>query len=160
MREQIEKEVPEFEERTLGIKRVAKTTKGGKQMRLLVCSAVGDSISRVGIGVGKSAEIANSSKKAQEQAKKNMVEVKHHKNTIPHIVMGKCGGARILIRPASPGTGIIACDTVRNILELCGIKDALTKSFGSSSADNLAKATMSALSKLRTREEVFKLRGI
>ncbi len=160
MKRELEKEVSEFAERTLSIKRVAKTTKGGKQMRLLVCSAVGDLQSRVGIGLGKSAEVATGVRKAQEQAKKNMVEVKHHRNTIPHIVTGKCGGARILIRPASPGTGIIACDTVRNILELGGIKDALTKSFGSSNADNLAKATMDALSKLRTREEVFKLRGV
>lgn len=150
----------ELEERTLNIKRVAKTTKGGKQLRLLVCSAVGDLQSRVGVGFGKAAEVMDAIRKAQERAKKNMIEVKHRGDTIPHRVMGKCGGVKILIRPAAPGTGIIACDTTRNILELGGIKDALTKSFGSSNPGNLAKATIDALSKLRTREEVAKLRGI
>lgn len=144
----------------LSIKRVAKTTKGGKHMRLLVCSAVGDLNSRVGVGFGKADEVVNAVHKAQERAKKNMVVVKKRGTTIPHRVWGKCGGAKILIRPATRGTGIIACDTVRNILELGGIKDALTKSFGSTNAGNLAKATVSALSKLRTLEEVLKLRGV
>ncbi|MDI6840065.1 MAG: 30S ribosomal protein S5 [bacterium] len=150
----------EVEERTINIKRVAKTLKGGRSIRLLVCSAVGDSFSRVGIGFGKAQEVMEAVRKAKERAKKNMIEVKHRGNTIPHIVSGKCGGAKILIRPASPGTGIIACDPVRIILELGGIKDALTKSLGSSNAGNLAKATINALSKLRTQEEVSKLRGV
>jgi small subunit ribosomal protein S5 len=148
----------EIEERTLNIKRVAKTTKGGKKMRLLVCSAAGDLNSRVGIGFGKARQIVDGIRKSQERARRNMIEVKHRGDTIPHRVIGKCSGARILIRPAVPGTGIIACDTVRNILELSGIKDALTKSLGSNNPGNLSKATIDALLRLRTREEVLKLR--
>jgi len=150
----------ELEERTISIKRVSKVLKGGRDMKLLICSAVGDLNSRVGIGFGKAKEIVEAVRKAKERAKKNMIEVKHYKNTIPHLVFGKCGGAKILIRPASPGTGIIACDSVGSILELGGVKDALTKSLGSSNTGNLAKATIDALSKLRTKEEVFKLRGV
>ncbi|MCK4352900.1 30S ribosomal protein S5 [candidate division WOR-3 bacterium] len=150
----------EFEERTINIKRVAKTVKGGKRMRLSVCCAVGDSISKVGIGFGKAKEIVEALRKAKERAQKTMVEIKHRGRTIPHRVLGKCGGAKILIRPASPGTGIIACNTVRVILELGGIKDALTKCFGSTNPMNLSKATINALLQLRTREEIAKLRGL
>jgi small subunit ribosomal protein S5 len=150
----------ELEERTLSIKRVAKTTKGGRKLRLLACSAVGDLNSQVGVGTGKAQEVTEAVRKANERARKNMIKVKQRGTTIPHQVFGKCGGAKILIRPAAPGTGIIACDIVRNILELGGIKDALTKAFGSHNPNNLAKATIEALSKLRTHEEVFKLRGI
>jgi small subunit ribosomal protein S5 len=150
----------EFEERTLGIKRVTKTTKGGKRLRLFVCSAVGDLDSQVGVGFGKAQELANAIKKAQERAKKGMIKVKLRGDTIPHRVIGKCGGAKVLIRPASPGTGIIGCDVVRNILELGGVKDALSKSLGSNNWGNVAKATIDALSKLRTHKEVYKLRNI
>ena len=153
-------EESEFEERTLNIKRVAKTVKGGRKLRLSACSAVGDLKSCVGIGFGKAKEIVEAIRKAKERAEKNMIQVKHRGNTIPHRVMGKCSGAKILIRPASSGTGIIACDTVRNILELGGVRDALTKSLGSNNTGNLAKATIDALSKLRTHEEVAKLRGV
>ncbi len=150
----------ELEERTLDIKRVAKTVKGGRKLRLSACSAVGDLKSRVGIGFGKAQEVMVAARKARERAGKNLIEVKHNGNTIPHRVLGKCGGAKILIRPASSGTGIIACDTVRNILELGGVRDALTKSLGSNNTRNLAKATIDALLKLRTHEEVIKLRGV
>lgn len=150
----------EFEERTINIKRIAKATKGGRNIRLLVCSAVGDLDKHVGVGFGKALEVVEAVRKAHLRAKKNMIEVKHRGSTIPHRVIGKCGGAKILIKPASSGTGLIACDTVRNILELGGVKDALTKSLGSNNPANLAKATIDALSKLRTREEVAKLRGV
>ncbi len=156
----MKREESKFEEKTLNIKRVAKTVKGGRKLRLCACSAVGDLESHVGIGFGKAKEIVEAIRKAKERAERNMIEVKHRGTTIPHSVTGKCSGAIILIRPASSGTGLIACDTVRNILELCGIHDALTKSLGSNNTGNLAKATIDALLQLRTRKEVEKLRGI
>lgn len=149
-----------LENRTIEIKRVAKTTKGGKMMRLSACSAVGDMKSKVGIGFGKSQEVASAVKKSQNRAGKNMIEVKLRDNTIPHRVLGKCGAAKVLIRPAVPGTGIIACETVRTILELGGVKDALTKSLGSTNRSNIAKATINALSQLRTFKEVAKMREL
>ena len=156
----MEERIFELENRTIEIKRVAKTTKGGKMMRLAACSAVGDMKSKVGIGFGKSQEVASAVKKSRNRAKKSMIEVKLRDNTIPHRVLGKCGAAKVLIRPAVPGTGIIACETVRTILELGGVKDALAKSLGSANRGNLAKATISALSQLRTFKEVAKMRGL
>jgi len=149
-----------IEERTIGIKRVAKTVKGGRRLRLSACCAAGDKKGEVGVGFGKAQEMLEAIRKATERAKKNMITVKLKGDTIPHRITGKCGGAKILIMPASPGTGIIACEPVRAILELTGIKDVLTKSLGSNNLGNVAKATINALSKLRTREEVMKLRGI
>ncbi len=150
----------ELEERILGIKRVAKGTTGGRRVRLFVGAVVGDRDGHVGIGFGKGMELAVAIGKAQKKAKKEIIEVKRYKNTLPHRVVGKCGGVRIFIRPASPGTGIIACDTVREILELAGVKDALSKSLGRNNWVNIAKATILALSTLRSREEVFRMRGV
>ena len=156
----MEERTSEFANKTVQIKRVSKTTKGGKLMRLAACSVVGDMKSKVGVGFGKSQEVASAVKKSQNKAMKNMIEIKLRENTIPHRVMGKCGASKVFIRPAVPGTGIIACETVRNILELGGVKDALTKTFGSNNRGNVAKATINALSQLRTLKEIAKMRGL
>lgn len=149
-----------FEERLIVLKRVAKTVTGGKRLRLKAVSVVGDKVSRVGVGAGKALEVRDAMRKSIEEAKKNLIEVKHTNNTIPHTVWGKCSASKVMIKPASPGTGIIACEPVRAVLELGGVKDALTKSFGSRNPENTAKAAISALLKLRTKEEIEKMRGV
>ncbi len=151
-------EYREIETKILGMKRVAKTITGGKRMRISVCCAAGDNHSRVGVAIAKAAEPSNAALKAGERAKKNMILVKRVGDTIPHEVWGKCGACKILIKPASPGTGLIACEVVRDILRLAGIKDALTKAYGSVTTINLAYAVIDALKKLRTPEDVENLR--
>jgi small subunit ribosomal protein S5 len=160
MRDTRNKDTSGLEKRTISIKRVTKTTKGGKRLRFQSCCAVGDCQSRVGVGLGKAQEVASAVNKAEIRGEKNMIEVKQREGTIPHSVYGKCGASKIFMRPASPGTGIIACGSARAILELGGIRNVLTKAFGSHNSVNLAKATIDALLKLRTSEEVATLRGI
>lgn len=149
-----------LERHTISIRRVSKTTKGGKRLRFQACCVMGDCQSKVGIGLGKAQEVASAVSKAEARAAKTMIEIKHKGSTIPHRIYGKCGASKIFIRPASPGTGIIACESVRAILELGGIKDVLTKAFGSHNRVNLAKATMNALIGLRTLEESVRMRDL
>lgn len=148
----------EFEERLIGVNRVAKVVKGGKKLKISCCVVVGDRSKHVGVGFAKAAELPIASRKASQSARRNIIDLKLRGNTIPHRILGKCGAAKVLLRPASEGTGIIACDPIRAILELGGIKDILTKSLGSNTITNLVKATINGLSNLRTKEEIAKLR--
>ncbi|MDR1884782.1 MAG: 30S ribosomal protein S5 [Synergistaceae bacterium] len=150
----------ELTERVVSINRVSKVVKGGKRFRFSVLVVVGDGIDQVGIGMGKAREISEAVRKGIDHAKKNMVDLKKVGNTIPHPIQGKFGAAEVLIRPAAPGTGVIAGAVVRAIMELGGVRDVLTKVIGrTSNPINVAHATFEAVRGLRTPEEVRRLRG-
>ena len=140
--------------------RVSKTVKGGRIARFAALMVVGDGNGHVGYGLGKAAEVPEAIRKGIEDAKKNMIEVSLHGNTIPHDVLGEYGAGSVLLRPASEGTGIIAGKTVRAIVELAGIKNIRAKSLRSNNPTNVVKATFEGLKALRTVEEVAKTRGI
>ncbi|MEO0098885.1 MAG: 30S ribosomal protein S5 [candidate division WOR-3 bacterium] len=146
-------------ERVIEIKRVSKTVKGGKRFNISASVVVGDGKSMVGIGHAKAAEVVQAVKKATEKAKKNMVKISIKGRTIPHPVQAKFGASKVILKPASPGTGIIACQQVRAPVEALGIQDILTKSFGSRNPYNLATATIKALMKLKTLEEIARMRN-
>ena len=150
----------ELTERIIHINRVSKVVKGGKRFRFSVLVVVGDGVSQVGLGMGKAKEISEAMRKAIEHAKKNMIDLKKVGHTVPHPIIGKFGAAEVLLRPAAPGTGVIAGGSVRAIMELGGVKDILTKSIGrTSNPINVAYATLDAVKRLRTPEEVRRLRG-
>lgn len=150
---------PEFIERVIFIKRIAKVVKGGKRMRIAAGVVVGDSKGKVGIGHGKSAEVALAVRKAATRAKKNMVSIAVVGNTIPYQVKGKYRASKVLLKPAPEGTGLIACPQVRAVVEALGIRDIYTKSLGSNTPYNLAMATLQALMKLRAPEEIARVRN-
>lgn len=152
--------VSEFEERTITINRSAKVVKGGKNFSFGALVVVGDRKGRVGYGYGKANEVSDAIRKGGEAAKRNMIKVPMNGGTLPHEIEVKFDGARVLLRPASAGTGLIAGGAVRAILELAGIEDVLAKSLGASNAANVAKATFKALSQLTTREEAYARRGL
>lgn len=147
-RPEAQPEEKQFDERTLHIDRVARVVKGGRRFRFRALVVVGDRKRRVGIGSAKGADVTSAVTKATEVAKKNFVEVSLYKGTLPHEVERKVSGARILLKPASPGTGLIAGGAVRTILEVAGVKNALSKSLGSSNKTNTAYATIAALESL------------
>ena len=150
----------EFSDKLININRVAKVVKGGKRMRFSVLMVIGDGKGRVGIGVGKAKEVPVAISKASANARKNLVTVKLNGTTIHHEIVVRQDGAKVLLKPAAPGTGIIAGGSVRAVVEVAGIKDILTKSLGSSNQINVAKATVEALSRLRDpKEEVAKRRS-
>ena len=150
----------ELMERVVCINRVSKVVKGGKRFRFSVLVVVGDGVSQVGLGIGKAKEISEAMRKGIEHAKKNMIDLKKVGHTIPHPIIGKFGAAEVLLRPAAPGTGVIAGGAVRAIVELGGVKDILTKVIGrTSNPINVSYATMSAVKNLRTPEEIRRLRG-
>ncbi len=149
-----------FIENIISLSRVAKVITGGRRFRISAWVAVGDGEGRVGIGHGKAAETPDAIAKALKRARKNMIKVPIINGTIPHPVLGKVGAAKILLKPAGPGTGLIACHTVRAILEAAGYKNVLTKSLGSSTPCNLSQATMEALKQLRDPKEVARKRGL
>ncbi len=150
----------ELSERIIFINRVSKTVKGGKRFRFSILLAVGDGQGNVGIGMGKAREISEAVRKGMEDAKKNMIFVKSNGKTIPHPVLGRYGAASVLLRPASDGTGVIAGSVVRAIMELSGIQDVMTKVVGrTSNPINVARATLAAVTSLRTRDEIMSLRG-
>ena len=152
------KEKSEFEERVVHISRNSKVVKGGRRFSFGALVVVGDRKGRVGYGLGKAAEVSEAIRKAGEIAKRNLSPVTMRGTTIPHDVLGKYGGAQVLIRPASEGTGIIAGGPCRAVLELVGIRDVLAKSLGSNNHLNVTKATLAALAQLRSKEEALALR--
>ncbi len=150
----------ELDERVVEIGRVAKVIKGGRRFGFRVIVVVGDNNGSVGMGVGKARAVPDAIRKATERAHASMQPIPLVEQTVPHEVVGRCGGASVLIRPASPGTGVIAGSGVRAVLEAAGIRDVLTKSQGSANALNVVKATMDALSQLRSVEDVARERGV
>jgi len=150
----------ELEERVVVINRVVKVVKGGRRMRFAALMVVGDRAGHVGFGTGKAAEVPEAIKKALESAKKNIINVPIVGTTIPHEITGIYGAGKVLLRPAPEGTGIIAGGPVRNVVELAGIGDIVSKSQGSSTKINIVRATFEALKQLRTAEQVAALRGI
>lgn len=149
----------EFKDKLVAINRVSKTVKGGRNMRFSALVVVGDEKGRVGVGMGKAAEIPEAVRKAGEDAKKHLVNVPVVGTTIPHDSVGYFSTAKVVLLPAPEGTGLIAGGAARAVLELSGVKDIRTKSFGTGNPINMAKATLAALSQLRSAEEVAKLRG-
>lgn len=150
----------ELSEKVVAVNRTAKVVKGGRRFHFSALVVVGDGNGRVGYGMGKANEVADAIRKANEIAKRRMVKVPMVNSTIPHAVESAFDGGRVLLRPASPGTGVIAGGGVRAVVEAAGIKDLLSKSLGSSNSINVVKATMTALMSLRPRDEIFELRGI
>jgi small subunit ribosomal protein S5 len=150
----------ELVEKVVFINRSAKVVKGGRRFNFSALIVVGDKRGRVGVGLGKAGEVADAIRKGGELARAQMVGVSLKDATIPHEVFSHYCGAKVLLRPASPGTGIIAGKTVRAVLESAGVKDVLSKSLGSKNAANVVKATLSALLSLRLREDIFRGRGL
>jgi len=152
-------EPKETTEKVVFINRCAKVVKGGRRFSFSALIVSGNHNGRVGIGFGKANEVSEAIRKATESAKKRMVSVAVHENTIPHEVLGEFGGGRVLLKPASPGTGVIAGGGVRAVIEAAGIRDVLAKSLGSSNPANVVRATLDALTTLRPKDEIFKIRG-
>jgi len=149
----------ELKEKMVDLRRVAKTVKGGRRMSFSAVMVVGDGEGRVGAGLGKAAEIPEAVRKGTEDAKKSMIKIPLINGTIPHEVIGEFGAGKVLLKPASEGTGVIAGGAVRAVLEAAGVRNVLTKSLGSNNAANQVLATMEGLKQLKSPEEVAKLRG-
>lgn len=150
----------EFAEKTIFINRSSKVVKGGRRFSFSALIVVGDRQGRVGLGLGKGHEVSDAIRKGGENAKSRLLGVSLKDKTIPHEVYSHFGGAKVLLRPASPGTGLICGKTVRAVVESVGIRDILSKSLGSKNAANVAKATLKALLQLRRREDIYKARGL
>lgn len=150
---------PDFEERVVNVNRNSKVVKGGRRFSFSALVVVGNHSGSVGYGMGKANEVADAIRKATEIAKRNLTTVTLKDDTIPHEIIGEFTGAQVLLRPASEGTGVIAGGAVRAVLELSGVKDVLAKSLGSNNQLNVTKATMKALSQLRSRDEINALKN-
>jgi len=150
----------EFENEIIDIRRVSKVTKGGRNLRFRVTIVVGDKDGRVGVGVGSTTEIPRAIQQAIRDAKKNLIRVNMEEKTIPHEVTGRFKAGQVLLKPAHPGTGVIAGTTVGAICRLAGIDDVLTKSIGTTNPLTLSRAAINGLSSLRNRREIEELRGV
>ena len=150
----------ELAEKVVSINRVSKTVKGGRIMKFAALVVVGDGNGIVGFGLGKSGEVPDAIRKGIEDAKKNLMKVSLKGTTIPHEVIGKFGAGVVLLKPAAPGTGVIAGGPVRAVLEMAGIKDIRTKSIGTTTPINCVRATINGLRQLRTAEEIMEVRNI
>ncbi len=152
-------QVSEFKEKLVSVNRVTKVVKGGRNFRFAALVVIGDENGRVGCGLGKATEIPEAIRKAVEDAKKHLVTVARVNTTIPHEATGYFGTGKVVLLPAPEGTGVIAGGPARAVLELCGIKDIRTKSYGTNNPINMVKATIAGLAQLRTAEDVAKMRG-
>jgi ribosomal protein S5, bacterial/organelle type len=152
-------EPPEFKEKLVAVNRVTKVVKGGRNFRFSALVVIGDEKGRVGCGMGKATEIPEAIRKAVEAAKKSLITVPFKDASIPHESIGRFGTGKVLLLPAPEGTGVIAGGPARAVLELCGIKNIRTKSYGTSNPINMVKATLEGLRQLRSAEQVAKLRG-
>lgn len=153
-------EIKEFEEKVVNINRVTKVVKGGRRFRFSALVVVGNKNGKIGFGTGKAQEVPDAIKKAVESAKQNLIEFPIVNTTIPHEVLGQFGSAKIMLRPASEGTGVVAGGAVRAVLELAGVSNILSKSLGSRTPINMVRATVAGLKELRTKEEIQRLRGV
>jgi small subunit ribosomal protein S5 len=150
----------ELDERIVDIARVSKVVKGGRTFHFRVVAVVGNNNGEVGVGIGKAPKVPEAIGKATDRARRDMQPIVLEGTTVPHKVIGTCGGARVLVRPASPGTGVIAGGGARAVLEAAGVRDVLTKSLGSATKVNVVQATMDALQQMRRVEEVARERGV
>jgi small subunit ribosomal protein S5 len=160
LEEILESEEQELADQVIYINRVTKVVKGGKNLRFSALVVVGDSKGKVGYGMGKAREVPQAIKKGIELAKKNLINIPILNATIPHAIIGRFGASKVVMKPASVGTGVIAGGPVRAVMQLSGIQNILTKSLGSSNPANVVKATFDGLRNLKHPEETFKLRGI